>query len=184
MRRAYWSADFAEAHVVEAMLCAHGVNAYVFDAQMVRQDWFRTLALGGYRVMVADSDATRAAELVGGYRAGTLAIDDDAVERPACPQCAAPGHDDPVPRRLAFALLIASEAVFTLWFMFATDATAMTLILCGSTLAIPAAALVLAQHIKGRYICSRCATRWRTRPAPFATMTREVQAAADGGPAP
>jgi hypothetical protein len=37
LRRAYWSADFAEAHVVEALLRAHGVEAWVFDALLVRQ---------------------------------------------------------------------------------------------------------------------------------------------------
>jgi hypothetical protein len=82
LRRAYWSADFAEAHIVEATLRAHGVQAWVFDALLMRQDWFRILMFGGYRVMVADEDAARAADLIGEYRAGALAITDDAVERP------------------------------------------------------------------------------------------------------
>ena len=88
MRRAYWSADYAEAHVVESMLRAHGIEAWVFDALLVRQDWFKTLMFGGYRVMVADEDGARAADVIGEYRAGTIAIADDAVERPACPRCA------------------------------------------------------------------------------------------------
>ena len=181
MRRAYWTADFAEAHVVEAMLRAHGVNAHVFDAQMVRQDWFKTLALGGYRVMVADADTTRAADLVGQYRSGTLAFADEAVERPACPQCTMPGHDDPAPRRIVFALLSAAEAVFTLWFLSlarGSDAI-LALVLYGSAIVIPMVALVSTRYLRGCYVCSQCATHWRTRPTAFETMAHEVDTAAD-----
>jgi len=118
LRRAYWSADFAEAHVVEAMLRAHGVQAWVFDALLVRQDWFKTLMFGGYRVMVPDEDASRAADLIGEYRAGVLAVADDAVERPACPHCATPGREDAEPRRIVFVVFIALHVLILAWAMY------------------------------------------------------------------
>lgn len=178
MRRAYWSADFAEAHVVEAMLRAHGVQAWVFDALFVRQDWFKTLGLGGYRVMVADADVARAAELIGEYRAGALAITDDASELPACPQCATPGRADAEPRRVVFIAYMGLHVLILAWLMFAEYANSTTaIILGGGLIAAPIAAIVAARCLKGRYVCPQCSTRWRTRPAPFAAMAREVDAA-------
>ena len=181
MRRAYWSADFAEAHVVEAMLRAHGVEAWVFDALLVRQDWFKTLMFGGYRVMVADEDGARAADVIGDYRAGTLAIADDAVERPACPRCATAGRDDPAPVRRVFALMIMAELVLALGFRLATGSSAemLALVLGGSVVVVPVIALVFTRYLKGRYVCPQCAMRWRALPASFATMAREVDAATD-----
>ncbi len=181
MQRAYWSTDYAEAYVVEAMLRAHGVQAWVFDALLVRQDWFKTLGFGGYRVMVADEDAPRAADLIGEYRAGTIAVADDAVERPACPRCATPGRDDPAPYRRVFALLIAADAFLVMMFMLAPDGSEELLapVLVGSLIVAPILAIVFTRYLKGRYACPQCATRWRTLPVPFATMTREVDAATD-----
>ena len=179
MRRAYWSADFAEAHIVEAMLRAHGVQAWVFDALIVRQDWFRTLAFGGYRVMIADEDAARAADVIGEYRTGALAVADEAVERPRCPQCATPGRDDAIPRRLVFATLIAAEAAFTLFLMSVTRGSepVLAFLLCGCAVAAAVAVIMATRYLKGRYACPQCATRWRMRPLPFAAMAREVEVA-------
>jgi len=181
LRRAYWSADFAEAHIVEAMLRAHGVQAWVFDALIVRQDWFRTLAFGGYRVMIADEDAARAADVIGEYRAGALAVADEGVERPGCPQCTTPGRDDPAPYRRVFALMIAADAVLATGFMLATGGSGemLALVLGSSVIVVPIVAIVFTRYLKGRYVCPQCATRWRALPAPFATMAREVDAATD-----
>jgi len=179
LRRAYWSADFAEAHVVEAMLRAHGVQAWVFDALLVRQDWFKTLMFGGYRVMVPDEDASRAADLIGEYRAGALAVADGVVERPTCPRCTAPGQDDPMPRRVVFALLIASDVLFTIGYMLSTGVTGMmvAMVLVGSVIAAPIMAVLFTHYLKGRYACPQCATRWRASRPSFAAMAREVDAA-------
>jgi hypothetical protein len=191
LRRAYWSADFAEAHVVEAMLRAHGVQAWVFDALLVRQDWFKTLMFGGYRVMVPDEDAARAADLIGEYRAGALAVADDAVERPACPRCATPGREDPEPRRIVFVVIIALQVLVRAGLMYATHADDATAIVLGASIvAAPIAVIMATRYLKGRYACPQCATRWRARPQPFATMASDVETAADidgsakGEPAP
>jgi hypothetical protein len=182
MRRAYWTADFAEAHVVQAMLRSQRIEAWVFDADMARQDWFRVLAIGGYRVMVTAADAPRAAEMIGEYRAGAFAVADDAVERPACPRCAAPGSPDPAPHRLVFALLIAVDVLFVAWLMLATirsDDIITLIVFLGSVGLVPAIVIAFTHHLKSRYVCQQCATRWRSRPAPFSVMTREVDAAAN-----
>jgi hypothetical protein len=180
MQRAYWSADFAEAHIVEAMLRAHGVQAWVFDALLVRQDWFRTLMFGGYRVMVPDGDASRAAELLDGYRTGRLAVPEEAVERPACPRCAMPGSDDPAPHRFVFMLLIAAYALITTGLMVLqwSDAPSMLVasLVCFSF--VPFVAITLARWLKGRYFCTQCGAHWRTRSMPFSVMAREADAAA------
>lgn len=55
MRCVCWSADFSEARVVEAMFRAQGVPVFVFDAGMAQLDWFKSLAIGGYRIMVPES---------------------------------------------------------------------------------------------------------------------------------
>ena len=180
MRRAYWSADFAEAHIVEAMLRAHGVQAWVFDALLVRQDWFRTLMFGGYRVMVPDGDVSRAVELLDGYSAGRLALPEESVERPACPRCTMGGSDDPAPRRLVFMLLIAASALFppALMILQWGDAPFMLFVSVSCCILAPFVAVTLAHWLKGRYFCMQCGAHWRSRPMPFAVMAREADAAA------
>ena len=126
MQRAYGSADFAEAHLVVAMLRANDVDAHVFDRNMVRQDWFQTLAFGGYRVMVADADVERAKAVLEDYRAGRLALDDATADRPACPRCRSPGYEDSGPRRLVFALLLGTQGLTLALLMMGGYATAHT----------------------------------------------------------
>lgn len=160
------------------MLRAHGVQAWVFDALLVRQDWFKTLMFGGYRVMVANADAARAADLIGEYRAGALAVTDDVDERPACPHCATPGRMDAEPRRVVFIAYMGLHVLILAWLMFAEYANTTTaIILGGGLIAAPIAAIVAARCLKGRYVCPQCSTRWRTRPAPFAAMARDVDVA-------
>ena len=181
MPRVFWSAQYDEAHVVQALLRSRQIEAWVFDADMARQDWFRVLAIGGYRVMIADADAARATELVGEYREGTLAVVDDAVERPTCPRCATPGSDDPVPHRLVFSLLIAIDVVIGLGLLLAAGGSNKILaVLFGSSVIVaPTIAVLFTRHLKGRYVCPKCTTRWRTPPVAFAKMAQDVDAAVD-----
>lgn len=184
MRRVFWSAEYDEAHVVQAMLRSQRIESWVFDADMARQDWFRVLAIGGYRVMVTATDAPRAVEMIGEYRAGTLALADETVERPACPRCATPGDNDPAPHRRVFTLLITADLLFGGWLMLAPQGGdgATTFIVCfGSAVVVPLALIALTHALKGRYVCPQCTAHWRTRPASFAAMAREVAAAAKLG---
>jgi len=89
MRRAFWTADFAEANIVAGLLRANGIEASVFDAGMAQLNWMETLAIGGYRVMVAEVDAESASDLVAAYRKGELEVSDKDIDTPACPNCGA-----------------------------------------------------------------------------------------------
>ena len=181
MQRAYWSADFAEAHLAVAMLRANDVDAHVFDRNMVRQDWFQTLAFGGYRVMVADADVERAKAVLEDYRAGRLALDDATTDRPACPRCRSPGREDTGPRRLIFALLLGTQLLTLAFLMVVGYATAHVLPLTVGvyfvgTLLISVALL---RFLRSRYRCTACGKRWRARPAPHAEAARKVEAASN-----
>ncbi|MBO9662619.1 hypothetical protein [Dokdonella sp.] len=164
MQRAYWSADFGEAHVVEAMLRAHGLHASVFDAGIVRQDWFKTLALGGYRVMVPAAQMASAQELLADYRSGAMTLADADLDVPACPRCS--GHavaDDPRPRRVVFGTLLASQVA-----PFAFTSSPALLWIAGLLPFLPLAAAPL---LGSRHRCRSCG-------AAFATPRRHFDALA------
>ena len=87
MRRAFWTADFAEANIVAGLLRANGIEASVFDAGMAQLNWMETLAIGGYRVMVAEVDAKAAHDVVVAYSKGELEFSDQDIDPPACTNC-------------------------------------------------------------------------------------------------
>lgn len=181
MQRAYWSADFAEAHLVVAMLRANDLDAHVFDRNMVRQDWFQTLAFGGYRVMVADAGVERAKALLEDYRAGRLALDDTTTDRPACPRCGSPGREDPGPRRVIFALILGGELMSFAIVMLVGRVFegalpfAVGIYIVGGLL-VP---IALSRFLKSRYRCTACRKRWRARRAPHAEAAHTVEAASN-----
>jgi hypothetical protein len=176
--RAHWTPDFAEAHIVETLLRAEGIQAWVFDGLLVRQDWFKTLMFGGYRIMVPDADGARALEITRAFRNGELSVPEDEIERPPCPRCdGGRGIEDPRPRRGVFALLIVLELLGgTLLLLAFVPALFFMLSLL---VLIPG---VLAWTIKWRYRCPVCRTAWRAPPQrSFAAMARDVEASS---PAP
>ena len=187
MVRVYWTVDLLEAHIVTGLLCDEGVQAWVFDADMVRQDWFRALAIGGYRIVVDRADAARALPILARYRA------DDPVrayaedEMPRCPAC---GHnaiaDDPRPRRAAFATLIASDilsASLLVDFIYAGIAPRVASLALATYLCLSVAFFfpgMLAFIVKHRYACTRCGRRFRDdRGATFAELSAAVSLASD-----
>lgn len=167
MQRAHWSADFGEAHVVEAMLRAHGLHASVFDAGIVRQDWFKTLALGGYRVMVPDAQIAPAQELLADYRSGAMALADADLDVPACPQCSGRAvADDPRPRRVAFGALLASQVA-----PFALVSSPVLFWIAGL---LPFLPLVAAPLLGSRHRCGSCGAAFATPRRSFDTLARAV----------
>lgn len=187
MVRVHWTVDLLEAHIVAGLLCDEGVPAYVFDADMVRQDWFKALAIGGYRVVVDRDDATRALQIVARYRAGDAARAYAADEMPTCPAC---GHeavaDDPRPRRAAFAVLIASDilsASMLLDFIYGGIAPRLASLALAAYLWFIAIFFfpgILAFIVRHRYTCTRCGRRFRDdRGAPFAELSAAVSLASD-----
>lgn len=167
MRRAYWSADFGEAHVVEAMLRAHGLYASVFDAGIVRLDWFKTLALGGYRVMVPSSHLAAAQQLLADYGSGAMALADDERDVPPCPRCCAHAvADDPRPRRVVFGALLAAEVAPA-----ALLSSPVFLLIAGLLPLLPLAASPL---LGSRYRCASCGAAFATPRRSYAALARAV----------
>jgi len=64
-----------EAHMLQSRLQADGVLAVVADAQLVGNNPFLTLALGGVRVLVPESQFERACEIVSAIERGECALD-------------------------------------------------------------------------------------------------------------
>jgi len=178
MQRVHWSADYAEAHVVEAMLRAHGCNGSVFDAALVRRDWFKTLVFGGYRLMVPDEELSAARELISQYRSGALSLPDSEADRPPCPRCGLGlVTDDPRPRRMAFALLILSGISGPLiLFLSPANVSPTASITLGFALGLVLPG-VLGWLVKSRYRCGACGIAWRARRESFTGLTRIVEAA-------
>jgi hypothetical protein len=153
---------------------------------MVRQDWFQTLAFGGYRVMVEDADSENAKALIDGYRSGALAIDEAVTDRPACPRCGTPGQEDPFPRRLVFAWLIFADLLAVAALMVAERAReyGLPILLVANLVGVPVLAIVVSRWLKSRYRCVACSACWRARPVPHAEAAREVEAAASSDKTP
>ena len=106
MQRVYWTVDLLEAHVIAGFLRAEGIEAAVFDADFVRQDWLAALAYGGYRVVTDDRDAAEARRLIDHRRANEFAFDEAETDVLACPRCGSHDVVEDTPwRRVASAAL-------------------------------------------------------------------------------
>jgi hypothetical protein len=181
VQRIFWAAESQDAHIIASLLHGHGIAAWAFDTGIVRVDWRLTLAFGGCRVLAADSDAERARHLVADYRSGALALADADGDYPHCPACDhGVGEDDPVPRRIAFGVLIASSIVFTGIFLLPTQIrTSVLSFLFAACLAGTALLLcpgMIGYAIKSRFRCSACGHTWRATPRQtFREMVRAVE---------
>jgi len=69
-----------EAHMLQSRLQAEGVPAVVADAQIVGVNPLLTMAVGGVRVLVPESDLERAREIVIAIERGDYALDDQKAK--------------------------------------------------------------------------------------------------------
>lgn len=53
-----------DAHIALGRLAAEGIEAQLFDEQMVQMDWLYSIALGGIKLRVARSDAQAARKVL------------------------------------------------------------------------------------------------------------------------
>jgi hypothetical protein len=65
-----------EAHMLQSRLEAEGVPAVVADAQIVGVNPLLTMAVGGVRVLVSESDFERAREIVSAIERGDYRLDE------------------------------------------------------------------------------------------------------------
>ena len=177
MRRAYWTLDLLDAHIVAQMLRHEGIDAWVFDDNIVRQNWLQAIAYGGYRVMTRTDDLAAAQKLVGDYAAGerSLAADDPEPNRcPGCNACAT--QDDAAARRglfLWFFLCFLGLPAIPI-FALASYASSLNLIDAAGAAALSIAVFFLlaallppiyaARTLKWRYRCDNCGQRWQAPP--------------------
>lgn len=151
MRRVHWTIDLLDAHTVADFLRAHDLRAWVFDAEIVRQDWMHALAYGGFRVMVADVDQTAAATLIAQWRNNEFACAPADADDAQCPRCGSlSSQSDPLMRRWGFLAL----------FLFP-----------------PALPFI---PFRSRYRCLNCANRWNALRSPYPVLSASVEAAETG----
>jgi hypothetical protein len=115
IRRIHTTYDLLEAHLITAMLREHGVDAWLFDADFVRQDWFKSIAFGGYRIVANDDSIADANEILRQYKNGGLALPEE--HRLVCPRCSQEdGSGDPQPRRNVFLAILLFDLVAAIAF--------------------------------------------------------------------
>ena len=105
MRRIHTTYDLLEAHLITAMLREHGIDAWLFDADFVRQDWFKSIAYGGYRILVREEDVAEARVLLNQYDDEELALVGEQCRLSELRHTAR-GATNPSPRRHVFLALI------------------------------------------------------------------------------
>lgn len=176
MRCVDWTAEYLDGQVIVALLRAEGLHAHLFDQHTVRQDWFRILAYGGFRVMVPASEFEAACALTEAFRDGTLALPDDANDRPAGPRCRdGVGAADPRPQRRAFAAYLVWSAATMALLATGIETVAVVAAACApwcAMLAVP----VWRHWLVGRYRCPACTHAWRAVPEPFARLRDAAEA--------
>lgn len=176
IRRIHTTYDLLEAHLITAMLREHGIDAWLFDADFVRQDWFKSIAYGGYRILVRDEDVADAHTLLNQYDDEELAL---IGEQTLCPQCAhAAGRDDPQPRRNVFLAMLALPIVEFFAFLHWKLSPIGVLVAFAVQFCLYATLpwLVL-WYFKWRLRCADCGHRWRQPPSlSYAELARMADA--------
>lgn len=154
-----WSADHLDGLVVVALLRSEGIEAFLPDENLVRQDWFYILAYGGFRILVPSADAARARELLAAFRSGELALDESEVEVPQCPHCAHRASTiDPRPRRWAFGFILVARLVFAPLFLLTLFPN------------------LLRRFVQRRHRCPACGAAWQSPPLPsFSRLQQDAQ---------
>ena len=175
MRRIHTTFDLLEGHLLTAMLREHEIDAHLFDADLVRQDWFKQIAFGGYRVMVRDENANAARKLLQDYSTSRLTLEGEFEE--ICPHCTrAAGHDDPQPRRNVFlAIIVLAVSVD---FAFLSWRPTPSEIICAVTVQILLNLTVpwfIVRYFKWRLRCASCGWRWRQAPRPYIELRRMTE---------
>lgn len=168
MLRVHWTPDLAEAHIVEGLLRAHGLQVWAFDTAFVSQDWLKTLAFGGYRIMSTRADAAESRKIVEAWRAGELEHPASDVDQPVCPRCERiAGVENKSPRRRVFLSLITADALFLLVVFLPLGTSALAIFMLTACALFPlllACPGVAARAMKRRYRCEACNETWRAPP--------------------
>lgn len=165
MRRVHTSFDWFDAHIIVARLREEEIDAHVFDSNFVNLNWFKMLAFRGFRIVVPDSSASMAVEIIEQYRTGILKLHDADHEH--CPSCTSPNvSDDPVPRRITFVGILASELVLSLLLFEVRNLSnaGFVALLVAVIFLVLMAPMISVNFFKWRYRCAACRHRWKGLP--------------------
>ena len=176
MRRVHGTFDLLEAHIIAQSLRYEGIAAWVFDADFVRQDWFKAIAYGGYRVMVADTDVLAAQQHITDYLRGALALPVEKCEAEFCTNCATDIlTEDSRLRRLVFALLMFlgffNLAIFYGFYALADSFLLPTIVILCCGLVLPLIGLIL---LRRRMRCQHCGYAAFSRRQPWNALSRSA----------
>ena len=180
LRRVDTTFDLPEAHIIVGLLRSEGIDAYLFDADFVRQDWFRAIAYGGYRILVPDEDLSAARAHTRAYRETNPALSssDDAP----CPACSSLNYrDDPRPRRWVFAFYIVLPSIeFAVFALTRRTPVGQFVWTMFTIVVFVALALLAIPYLRRRYRCDECGHRWRDpRYYSYSTLDSSQAAALD-----
>lgn len=176
MRRVHTTYDLLEAHTITMMLQEHGIDALLFDADFVRQNWFKAIAFGGYRIVVPYASTNDANVVLSLYNSDALTLPEEhRVQCPYCGNCT--GRDDPWPRRnvfLAMILLPCAASAITFWWMpSAIEFLVASVVAVLLFMLLPWFAI---RYFKWRYRCEHCYRCWREPPQQrFVELSRMVE---------
>ena len=77
-----------EAHITRASLDSVGIESYIADEHTVNTQWLYSNAIGGVRLMVAESDAEDAKQILSSDFSESLGNEVDVdEEKDVCPKC-------------------------------------------------------------------------------------------------
>ena len=168
--------EYMDGLLLVALLRAREIDAQLFDENFVRQDWFKILAYGGFRVMVPARDWQDAQRTLVEFRSGALHYAEDEMDRPICPACHAySGEFDHRQRRWVFLAYFINALVLSLCVIFLAEPLIVFFALtCVFWLAMMMPGL-LRFIVNNRLRCSFCSHAWRE--PPLMPFSRQQQAA-------
>ena len=176
LRRVDTTFDLPEAHIVAGLLRSEGIEAHLFDAGFVRQDWFKAIAYGGYRILVPDDDVSAAREFIRSYREQKPAL--SHADDPPCPTCSSSTYrDDPRPRRWVFAIYWMHQLVVAAILLRAGSAERGVVVALVTIAVDVLLATIAISYLKRRFLCDQCGHRWRD-PRRFSYASLESASAA------
>jgi hypothetical protein len=178
LRRVDTTFDLPEAHIIVGLLRADSIDAHLFDADFVRQDWFKAIAYGGYRILVPDKDVAAAHDQIRAYRDAKPALS-DAADAP-CPACSSFMYrDDPRSRRWVFAFYILLPLMELPIILFGNPSQVQQFIwfVIDFVIYVIFASFAIA-YLKRRFLCDHCGHRWRDPDHPSYSTLNNAHAAA------
>lgn len=179
MRCVDWTPDHLHGLILVALLHSWGIDARLFDENFVRQNWLKTLAYGGFRIVVPAKDLQSSREILADCRRGALQSPDEESERADCPAChsRSVGFDHRQRRWifLAYLTICILQAVLLI-----ADTDRVDLYLGLELLVVLAKMMpwLLRYIVNNRLRCSDCLHAWRELPrTPFARQQQEAELA-------